>query len=42
MLNEIQLAYAASEMIKIPNLNFKQPMSGEDVAKLLCYEMPKE
>lgn len=45
VLKEIELAYGSIEILKLTNLNIvgtTREISGADLRKLLCYQMPKE
>lgn len=42
VLREITFAYISIKLINTNNFQLRQMIYGEDLAKCICYEMPKE
>lgn len=42
VLEEISLAFANMEMIKIPKINIHQTISAAEMVRNICYKMPEE
>ena len=42
VLQEILNTYTNSEIVKLPNMQYEEPISSKQLAKIICYEMPKE
>lgn len=42
VLEEISLAFAYMEMIKIPKINIHQTISAAEMVRNICYKMPEE
>lgn len=42
VLNEISIAYANMELIKIPKIEIQQKITSTELLKNICYKMPEE
>lgn len=42
VLEEISIAFANMEMLKIPKINIHQTISAAEIVRNICYKMPEE
>ena len=42
VLQEIKMIYVACELLKVPSVSPTKPMSGDEIAEFMSYEMPED